>query len=1079
MAKKYSPSVNIIRDAARELAYLPTPNACTVFGQIVNNYRSGIRCFNIVGAYGTGKSAFLWAFEQTLTGKQPFFESETTFQEDITFQFEAFVGRYGSLRETFAERFAPHVSSENLTSKAVIAGIDAHYSTLATQQKGLVLILDEFGKFLEYASKENPEDELYFIQELAEYINNYDRDIFLIATVHQDFSSYALSLSRTQRQEWEKVKGRLKELTFNEPVEQLLYLAAQQLSTQRESRVPVIDNQVLFDAISAARVFPLQDYFTTEVQQKVWPLDILSASVLVLALQKYGQNERSLFSFLESNDYLGIQDHSGDSYYGVSNVYDYLIYHYYSLLTSRYNPHHTQWASIKTTLDKVESIFSEQDIEAARKLAKTIGLLSIFAPASAELSRSFMVTYAQRSLGIAEAEDVLRLLEKHKLIRYVAHKKSYIVFEGTDLDIELAIDEAGQLVDQVTDVAKRLSEYFTFPYIAAKEVSFEKGTPRIFEVKVTNDVLLDEPQGEVDGFINLIFSDSLTPVKLQQIVGERRDAILYGIYRKSGEIKRLIREIEKVKRVRELNLNDKIAVRELNSILDHQIKLLNHYVLDSIYQNDGNIIWYCAGEPIFRIEGRRNFNRYLSRIARNVYHGTPNFRSELVNRSKLSSAIATAKKGFIRALFEKWQWDDLGFDPKKFPPEKTIYLSLLKATGMHIWSDGGYVLQPPSNESFATLWAACEDFLHRSQEGALRISELMLELQRKPFKLKQGFIDFWVPIFLFVKRHDFALYGEQGRYIPEFTTEIIDLFTKNPKQYAVKAFTLEVEKLTLLNEYRELLQLGQADRTSNESFIESIKPFLSFYRQLPQYTRKTRKLSHTALHLRDAIARSTDPEVAFFESFPSALGFNNQELQQSATVRETYIQALQETITQLRTAYSALLQRLENFIATNVAGTQPVFEQYQKALKRRFKSLATHHLTTEQKAFHGRLKSALDDRDAWLNSVAGSLLQKDLKDFDDHDELLFQDHFKHRVSELDNLCDLTKIVIDPDREEVFRLGISRIGAQEQALIIRRPKVQSSDSLAIEEKIRSLLGSDKEHSLAILARLIQEQLQNEE
>jgi hypothetical protein len=53
MAKQFSPSVNIVRDEAQELSYHPTPNAQTVFGQLVNNYLSGIHCFNIVGAYGT------------------------------------------------------------------------------------------------------------------------------------------------------------------------------------------------------------------------------------------------------------------------------------------------------------------------------------------------------------------------------------------------------------------------------------------------------------------------------------------------------------------------------------------------------------------------------------------------------------------------------------------------------------------------------------------------------------------------------------------------------------------------------------------------------------------------------------------------------------------------------------------------------------------------------------------------------------------------------------------------------------------------------------------------------------------
>ena len=88
----------------------------------------------------------------------------------------------------------------------------------------LILVIDEFGKFLEYASQHSPEKELYFIQQLSEFANNPDHNIILLTTVHQNFDAYAFALSNAQKQEWTKVKGRFREITFNEPVEQLLFL---------------------------------------------------------------------------------------------------------------------------------------------------------------------------------------------------------------------------------------------------------------------------------------------------------------------------------------------------------------------------------------------------------------------------------------------------------------------------------------------------------------------------------------------------------------------------------------------------------------------------------------------------------------------------------------------------------------------------------------------------------------------------------------------------------------------------------------------------------------------------------------
>jgi hypothetical protein len=1079
MDSLFSPSVNIVRDADRSLAYLPTPNAVTVFGQILNNYRAGIHCFNIVGAYGTGKSSFLWAFEQTLSGQQEFFPLRAGGFGIRGFQFERFVGQYASLKETIGQRFGLPDAGPSTTSAAVIAAIGAAYQPLAAEGKALILLVDEFGKFLEYAARENPEEEPYFLQELAEYLNSPDQHILLLTTVHQDVSAYALDLTRAQRNEWEKVKGRLKELTFNEPVEQLLALAAQQLAGRKWPDAPsAATNKRLFRAVEAAQVFPLRDYFSADTQRQVWPLDLLAAAVLVQALQRYGQNERSLFSFLSANDYLGIEQlAAAGAYYSVSRVYDYLSFHFYALLTSRHNPHFAQWAITRDILDQLEKHFnSHTDLEAARQLVKTIGLLSIFAPAGAELSADFLEAYAQTALGLPAAAPLLAILEQHKLIRFQKHKNSFILFGGTDLDIELAIDEAGLLVEQVTDVAARLREFFPFPYISAKQVSFAMGTPRVFEVRMSSDApLLETPQDEVDGFVNLIFSDTLTVADLHAAVGERREAVLYGIYRRSGEIKKLILEIDKVRRVRRDHPQDKVAVRELDGILEHQEALLRHYVLGSLYAADGSIRWFFNGAASTAFQGRRGLNRCLSAIAAEVYAATPVYRSELVNRTRLSSPIATARKNFLRALYENWQYPNLNFPAKNFPPEKTIYLSLLKETGIHQVINGELTLGAPASEAFQQLWKLSEDFLRDTEESPLKISDFIERLKQRPFKLKQGFIDFWVPVFLFIKRHEFALYGEQGKYIPELRPEVVDLFTKSPELYTVKAFALLPEKLALFNEYRELLQLERTDRTSNEGFIESIKPFLTFYRQLPLYSKHTRNLLPLTLRLRETIATAKDPEAAFFEQFPGALGFNILELQRDAATRELYITVLQDHMARLRQAYPALLLRLEEFIGTCVTGRATSFEEYQQKLQTRFRGLSTQGVVPELQVLQQRLMSKLDDREAWLNSIANALVGKSLQAFEDADEKLYRDQFIRQLQELDNLGELATVAIDSETESIVRLAISVPGAKEKTILIRRPKQTNVGELALESQIRTLLGDDKQRSLAILARLLQEQL----
>jgi len=108
----------------------------------------------------------------------------------------------------------------------------------------------------------------------------------------------------------------------------------------------------------------------------------------------------------------------------------------------------------------------------------------------------------------------------------------------------------------------------------------------------------------------------------------------------------------------------------------------------------------------------------------------------------------------MKALTECWTEEDLGFPKDNFPPEKTIYLTLLKDTGIHRFAGDVYTLAEPQENSFLNLWKKCEAFLESAKSVQKNLQEFLNLLSEKPFKLKQGFIDFWLPTFLFIKRED-------------------------------------------------------------------------------------------------------------------------------------------------------------------------------------------------------------------------------------------------------------------------------------------------------------------------------------
>jgi hypothetical protein len=254
---------------------------------------------------------------------------------------------------------------DNLNSKEIFPLLESKLIQLKDNKEFLLLVIDEFGKILEHAANKNPERELYFLQKLAEFVNHPKRDnVVLITTLHQNFGAYSKKLNEQQRNEWEKVKGRFKEIVFSEPVEQLLHLAAAQIGFSNKKIISETNFDILFQLAKATK-FVSSD-FGIDVAKKLYPLDIFSAFALTHAIQRYGQNERSLFSFLSSKDRNSINNFepTETKVYNLSNVHDYIIYNFHSYL-SEVNTDSANWRAIRVALERVEGLFEIEQVENA------------------------------------------------------------------------------------------------------------------------------------------------------------------------------------------------------------------------------------------------------------------------------------------------------------------------------------------------------------------------------------------------------------------------------------------------------------------------------------------------------------------------------------------------------------------------------------------------------------------------------------------------------------------------------------------------------------------------------------------
>lgn len=1066
---EFNISTNILRDQSKDLKYVVTPNATKIFERIFSIDSNSNKSFTIIGNYGTGKSTFLWALEKNLLKEKIFFSAKLN-DKYQSYQFLKIVGDATSLTYAFQKVLG---LNNDTTSREIIEELEKRRKAADKKKAGFVILIDEFGKYLEHINKNKESNDLYLLQLVSEWVNDADKNTYFLITLHQNFVSYSSSLDLIDKQEWEKIKGRFVELLFNEPVEQLLFFASNQLEEIEIPKENKKEFTKLNDEIIKSNLVNFSQTNTSGLSEKLFPLDWLSANVLVQALQRYGQNERSLFTFL--NDFTKFRNDK-NVYFNVNSVFDYLIQTLSSDIENYNNPHRPQWLSSMRALERAELNFTDDYIIASH-IIKTLCLVNIFGKAGGKFDESFAINYIgiTSNFKSAEIKNAIEKLEKTGIIRYYKHSNKFNFLEGTDIDIEQELTNISKEIAANFSIAEELVKLIAFPVENAKRHSFETGTPRYFEYRILND--LDDIKfatGALDGYINLIFNAKIKEKEVEKLSKEY-SSNLFVVYKNSNEIYNEIFTISKYKLLLDKFIADRNATNLLLEELHYHINKLERLVLQNLYSNSKENVWFYNGKTEM-ITSKKDVNSLLSKICDQEFFKAPILKNELFNRENLSPQINSARKFLFRKVLEFENDALLGFEESKFPPEKSIYLSLLKNTGIHTKKNNSYQFSEPTNASFKDLWNECNLFLDSAKSSKRNIGELYEILKAKPFKLKKGFIEFWIPLFLIIKKEDYALFHETNGFVPFISDDVLDLIHKSPTNYAVKSYDVSGLNISLLRGYEELVNANN-NKGTKSAFLSIFGNFLRFYRGLNEYSINTKKLSDKAIKLREAIKNAKEPEDALFNQFPNALGFHSLSIKEDADALKNYTFHIQDAIRELRSCYDSLIDRIELTIQESFDCENVSFVEYKKIITNKLNSIQVNLLSPEQNIFFKRVFSPLDDRTSWLKSIADVALNKSIDKMSDEEESLLMNNIKTFISGLIKAADIHEFnKLSQDKLVSFEF-VTESGDLVKERIVLETKENSSFTKTKQEFSQKLITLDTEKRKQLLFELLTIEINN--
>lgn len=1136
--RRYMRSVNLERDAdlASSLdGYLLTARALEALERIVEAYStpSTSRAWTLTGVYGTGKSAlgnFLAALFapaaspvremalKILRGEAP--ASALAKKVGCTVPPEGLVralavARREPLAHTLVRALARGAeqfwSNRPGPKPGAVHRVIGLRNTLRDQGRiqetdlpelvkeiaaasgtGVLLVIDELGKLLEYAARSGGTSDLFLLQQLAELPAGPDQPpVLVIGLLHQAFSEYGHLLSSAERAEWEKVQGRFDDIPFIESAEQMLRLIGHAIEA---SPPPAIADAIAerSAAWNARFVRSLSHPHVAEVMSSeriaaVYPLHPIAALVLPALCSRYGQNDRSLFTFLASSASHALSGFLEERtatpehlpVLCLPDVYDYFLDSAGVAGMSRLQVN--RWAEVHGIIRDAAGV--DPDEMAALKTIGTLNLIASTGPlrASRDLVLAALMMNPDDPQEELHWKAVLDRLLERRVLTYRQQVDEYRIWHGSDFDIEGAVE--ARISAERRTLAEILSFLSPLAPVVAQRYSYRTGTLRYFERHYVDDLedltrVTTALEGS-DGIVAYWLGDQI-PESPPATTADGKPLVVVEV-EPSRTLQAAARELLALLMVEKGEValqSDGVARREVR----HRIMLARELLDESLREAfEGRVRrqWFGGEE-----QDAVNFNASLSDLCARAYDRGPILRNEIINRRELTSQGARAQRELITALLTSHDQPRLGI--RGSGPEFSIYDSLLRSTGVHREVDGVWLIMPPTDPGVTDLWQAVEGFCLSATERMRPISELYAMLEAPPYGVKRGVIPIILAAVLLHHADDVSVY-QDGSFLPILGPAHFELLVKNPSRFAVKFFELSGIRWDLFRELEAMLRANGAKRpvgARNATLLTVVRPLVRFAAGLPAVTRNARDMSREAMAVRDALLGTREPDRLVFETLPVAVGMEPFRADESVRHErhERFRKALFNALRELQLYYERLLERCR--IAIHRAfGVRADVDHLREDLRVRASYLAGKVIEPRLRSF---IQAAVDEvasEREWLEALVMIVADRPAESWTKDDLLAFEMNITEMARRFANLEALQKQAANEGLEgfDARRVTITEPTGEEVHSLVWVDRRQRATIEAHADRLLKDIQdyvSDEHQQHAILMTLIERMLRRQ-
>jgi hypothetical protein len=1124
-------SVNLERDFGDTLAlegYVATAETDRYLHRIGRGLRpeSGERAWRITGDFGSGKSSFALVLANLLSRSASELPKNvrhlrhelgiskppkllpvlvTGAREPIAFAvvrgLHASMSRFMDGRKKLhsKETAARILEQGTADDRQVIELIEQASAELVNKgmYDGVLLVVDELGKSLEFAALNPEKQDIYFLQTLAESSSrSVSAPVYTLGILHQGFAEYAEKLTGTAQLEWAKVAERFSEITFSQPLGQVATLIASAFALD-------VDCPTLWgwkgraasdmaDAITLGMYGPSPGKsYLQQTAPALFPLHATVLPVLTRFFRRFGQNERSLFSFLLSSEPFALQDYASnearpETVFRLADFYDYAANNFGHRLSGQSFRSH--WNHIDASIRSMEG-----ETDEIQNLLKTIGILNVVS--SAELHPTEEIL----SLCLGAPSTLskhLKDLTKRGVI-FNRGRAGYSLWPHASVNLEQRFDEAREKVTHATRIATVVRGHLDSRPLVARRHYIQTGNLRHFEIRfVTPDEFAAnknqlKAEHPADGTIAVVLAESASQrkaaIEIAKSFDDADSRIVVAISAPLDVLAGSALELERwewVERNTPELKDDRFAAEEVSRQLSASRQLLEGKLQQLVgFRNEAAsggmtpIAWFYRGNELPQQGSEKTLQSFLSDLCDELFADAPRVRNELVNRHSISSAAAAARQKLFKLMLEDSATPRLGIPDDKAPPEKSMYLSILLEGRIHVERKGSWSIdipQPGMETDPLNLFPALNAIIGRLEEVPDRrvpVSDLY-EMLRKDYGVRDGLIPILLLVVFIIHETEIAIY-EDNVFKPEVEENLMMRLARRWETFEFQLCRITGVRKALIC---QLAAVVDSDSAESSQLLSIVRPLYLFLASLPDYARNTDQLSPETIALRKAIDAAREPADLVFNAIPEAMSLSQKG--KTDIDPKKLAARLSQSITELRRCFPELQERMSGAIreAFKFSGS---LEDFRQSISGSAETVVVGIGDPDFRAFCLKLIDAENAEPEWLESFGSLLTRVPPSRWKDRDELVFRERINALAAQFNRVLATCFDRSGALPDTAVRLAVTPRSGLEKNIVVNLNPNESKEAARLLLELRKQLPKNDQVSLAALSRLLWDILPKDE